>query len=348
MLMKQPNTKVLKIVIGVPVAILAVIALVWWLLERPAERPGEDPLREESHAVVGSADGDAERSGSRGERFSSPSGGATEAREVRKQTTADPFSEGQSIKDALQDAESLYGWSERQAYGNQVQWLHWCEEIGAAASSPPREVNVESIRRKFPGMLSRTMFAQLCYEFVDEMGDAINEMSVRLADEFILQRESQVAAEPPQWMLDSVEIEELHRAGFLDRAREQVMRELDQALSRLDEGSVYAALASLILPEAELIAPPIAGDDGSYQFYWDAHWLVTVALICREVGGCRGEQHPMVLRQCAVGMPRNTGCYEPVDIFDAIYQTTTPVEHTAFSAFYEQVVSMLSAYRRRQ
>jgi len=333
--------------IGVPVAILAVIAVVWWLLHRPAQEPDGAQIEEESYAVESVGDGSEELTAgdSDGARtLPTRRTISSDIRAVREQPVPDPYSEGKSITDVLQDAALLYGWSERRVYANQVQWQQWCEEVGPASGE--REVDFDKIRREMPGLESRAMFSQLCREFINEVGADIEQEALRLLDESVQQRAA--PGTRPQWQLQRENIQELHRVGALDQARERVMERLDQALGALDESLVVSALWQLSLRGAELIAPPIAGDEGSYHFYDDASFLVAAALICREVGGCRGEEHPLVLRQCALGPPRSTGCYRPTDLLDAIYQTTTPVEYMAFTALYDQVVSLLVSHRRRQ
>ncbi|QOC21951.1 hypothetical protein IC757_13065 [Wenzhouxiangella sp. AB-CW3] len=327
-------------------AILVVIAVVWWRLHGPAEESDGVQLEDESFAAESVDDGGKEppaRASDDSHGFPARRAVSPDQRVVREQPAPDPYSEGKSIADVLREAALIYGWSERRVYANKTQWQQWCEEVGPASGE--REVDFDRIREKMPGMESRAVFSQLCREFIDEVGADLEQESLLLLDE---SAQHEAPGIRPQWQLQWENIEELHRVGAQDQAREQIIEQLDQALSVLDEGLVASALSKLYLRGAELIEPPIPGDEGSYHFYFDASFLAAAALICREAGGCHGEQHPLVLRQCSLGPPRNTGCYRPTDLLDAIYQTTTPVEYMAFTALYDQVVSLLVSYRRGQ
>jgi len=55
----------------------------------------------------------------------------------------------------------------------------------------------------------------------------------------------------------------------------------------------------------------------------------------------------MVLRICmAAWESSGVGCLEPGDVFEAVYQTQTPVEHMMYQNVLDQINHMLISYRR--
>jgi hypothetical protein len=61
-------------------------------------------------------------------------------------------------------------------------------------------------------------------------------------------------------------------------------------------------------------------------------------MTCDAHGGCIGERHPYVLRQCVLAaVERAAFCYRPADLEEAIYQTLTPIEYEAYRRFLAQV-----------
>lgn len=328
------------------VLILALIACIgagWWLFNRPQDTtndgvlPGTEPSVEEGDSVGDDMETSTKESAreplsSKRREIVSSAGRKSEAAHQ-----PDPFSEGTRLIEIFDEAMSLYGWTERELRGNQAQWGHYCEQVEPYAD---KSIDIEKLSRMLPGAQTLVNFASVCGDFVEDVELQERDLASSRPEETVSPLEHQ------DWIRERKRIREMHQAGAIEDARELAIQRLDHALRRLDENDVHGALGDMIIGGAELISPPIADDQATYGYYLAVMTSVGSALICSELGGCRGEQHPMVLRQCVSSIERNQGCYQPENIIDAIYQTHTPVEYMAFIAFYDQVTSLLAAYRQ--
>ncbi|MBB6088208.1 hypothetical protein [Wenzhouxiangella marina] len=111
--------------------------------------------------------------------------------------------------------------------------------------------------------------------------------------------------------------------------------------SSVDEGAMLAALDFLVTNEE--VDPPYA-DYPATRFMYDPvlQGTVVTALLCDRIGGCYG-QHPLTLRHCIAS---RHGCLAPSDYFDAVRQTTPPLEYEAFLSLYQQIHRRISQVRR--
>lgn len=133
-----------------------------------------------------------------------------------------------------------------------------------------------------------------------------------------------------------------------DRAKEQSMAMLDRGLRQFNEGQVRYVLQFLAGVKG-MLRSPYAGDSRNYSVrFIKIADTAAAALLCQELGGCQGGDHPIVLRECVKALDRDAWCLEPRDIHEAIYQTLTPLEFGLFQSMLDQVNAMLYAYRRNQ
>ncbi|QOC21814.1 hypothetical protein IC757_12325 [Wenzhouxiangella sp. AB-CW3] len=321
--------------------LVTAITLGWWLTFEPQGLTGKhesllvEPVPNDADEQIGMVDslGSAEDSLGFKRRV------VTTTDEVRQvQPGPDPFSSGERLVEIFAQASSLYGWTDREERANLAQWARYCEKAEPYSRAT---VRVDELRKVVPGSDELVNFARLCAGFSEEIILGFEGRSSGDVEEF-------PSHEYQSRVLERDEIRELHHANSTDYALELVMNRLDQALKRIDENGVHGALGAMIMSGSELIAPPISSDPDTLVYYTPMMtWLVGKALICAELGGCRGQHHPMVLRHCVSMIESSPGCYQPIDIFDAIYQTSTPIEYKAFTAFYEQVATQLAMYRRR-
>lgn len=236
--------------------------------------------------------------------------------------------EAQSAQEMLEGAELAFNWSTTELTNNQEIWLDVCEK--AEKPNPGPELTMRApYSRGLKGF---------CSKFKETIGAEFE--AIRHHDEDYFRER-----------LHDTSLDGIMRKHGKSRPVDALVADLSTALERLDEFTVMVDLFFLVFNE--LIEPPIHDEriGNSYVLYSDGGVYVAVglALMCQEVGGCRGQNHPYVLRLCTPTNPYRPGvfCYRPTDIFDAIYQTQTPIEHSAFWSMFNQVNALLVAHRRR-
>lgn len=104
-----------------------------------------------------------------------------------------------------------------------------------------------------------------------------------------------------------------------------------------DEGALWAAVDFLV--RSEQIEAPFAQYPASRQMFDpQLQESVVLALLCDRFGGCFSD-HPLTLRHC---IESTYGCLEPTGYFDAVRQTTPPLEYEAFLSLYDQIKTLIA------
>lgn len=248
-----------------------------------------------------------------------------------------PFESTSNARNFILDAASTYGWTERVALQNALNWSRACE--------PARRL--DSYRDiPFDELIGMGQFAARLVpfaEFCSGLPDASDLLSDNVRSEL-----SQAATGLPDESLQRREIEKMIDEAP-DLARETLVRQLYQALLNLDEATVSASILHLLKPETGAIQTTLSGQHELwYLEFAGVLDSVSLALLCQYHDGCIGQDHPMVLRTCMKAWESSgVGCLEPHEVFEAIYQTQTPVENMMHRHLLDQVNNMLHSYRRR-
>lgn len=108
------------------------------------------------------------------------------------------------------------------------------------------------------------------------------------------------------------------------------------------EAQIFSALLYVIHSGA-LDSPFPGVSSNSLQLVWQGKVLVAAysAVLCDNLGGCSAN-HPLVLRYCLIP-DFQPACYHPRDIYHAIEQSLTPIQHILFWSLLNQI----DALRRR-
>jgi len=233
-----------------------------------------------------------------------------------------------SIPATLESMALEHGWSERTLLVNKALWGPVCDAAKSYADSP---MNADDLARIDARMLAGKKLVAICRYLSDEVElaalDAFLDNSVTDdTNRAAIKRELETALE-----LSSSE-EAMRLAGTEIRA----------ALERDDEALVQSIISLLALDE-DVLDPFLDSELNYLPAYLNVTGEVASTLMCEWNGGCRGDLHPYVLRQCANRyLEVGAFCYHPGTIEQAIYQTLTPLEFAAYNAFVNQVRMHLS------
>lgn len=249
-----------------------------------------------------------------------------------------PINSSSNAGDFLLAATTQYGWTEQAALQNARNWSNACSK--ARQLNLGRDVPRESLVDFGQSFVDLIPFAEYCSSLVDaETGMISKELRGAL-----LEATKGTQGEDPHW--DGME--SLIRDDK-DLAQEILVSQLNRALLNFDEAYVIASILYLLRPETEAIQTTLQGHlEVSHMQYSGLVESVAMTLLCQHHGGCSGADHPMVLRKCVEAFASNgVGCFQPQNVFEAIDQTLTPVEHMLYRNLLDQVNSKLRAYRRR-
>lgn len=121
-------------------------------------------------------------------------------------------------------------------------------------------------------------------------------------------------------------LEESYASGGVDALTRDA---LDILINAMDEASLITALKHLVGRGALDPSPPFGNYHNADQspYFHEITNDVALVLLCERIGGCSGSNHPIVLRRC---FQHHFGCMRAMDIHDAIYQTTPPVQYEIF------------------
>lgn len=302
----------------------------WWLSQSPKEtHKVSNPAPDLPAGNVARKSEFSVRKPREPTRFSSSQRFSAPSIQPNESQAAALFQNAHNLRDLLEGAHITFDWSEKQTIGNWEFWYGQCQSLENLYLGP--EAVSASVRSAY-----RASMKEFCGDFTTAIGPEY---------ESYLEQASQagdwLGFNPPEW-------HETARNGDSQRARELAVSHLYDSLARMDEFGIAQSLAFLVLQK--MIDPPfsderLTGQVFDLYFNSGVYTDVGAALLCSHLGGCRGETHPYVLRHC-LRRPLIT-CYQPADIFDAIYQTQTPIEHAAFWKMFNQVNALLAAHRRR-
>jgi len=230
---------------------------------------------------------------------------------------------------AILEGMSLeHGWSERTLFENKALWEPACEVVKDYADTP---MNADELARLDARMLASKRLGAICRYLYDEvelalldafLGDGVNDD----ANQAAVEREIKSALE--------------------FSSREEAMRlaglEITAALKRDDEALVHRIISMLAFDD-DVLNPFLNSKLNYLPAYRNVTREVTSALMCEWNGGCIGDLHPYVLRQC-VNKFSEVGafCHRPENIEQAVYQTLTPLEFAAYNSFLNQLRSHLT------
>lgn len=248
-----------------------------------------------------------------------------------------PLEESDNAAELLLLAAERFGWPEESALQAARNWKATCEkarEIGLFRGVPKTDL-LELFGESYVSLIP---FAEFCRGLYDPDAGTLSQDLVEN-----LRSRSATQVSPYLDWRDMAELVETKK----DFAQQELVSHLHHALLNFDEAQVFHALSFLIGPQLGAIAPNVSERPVplSEQYVLVLPSL-TLALMCHYHGGCPGLGHPLVLRTCVEAYrARGIGCIQPNDIFEAIYQTMTPVEHMHFLHLFEEINGMLRVYR---
>lgn len=324
------------------VLVLALVGGAYWLVGRQSPHPPPapaEPAPQMTDAHLAPPDkvadaGDQSPVTAGASRSPSP----TDPGQVR--TRLDPFIEHGTVAAVLEAAASQHGWSDYELRQNQLSWLHSCNQPETFRQLHHRRHEHQTIPIN---VLHGIDFLAFCDDFMESVGVELELQSLEVYERLL-----DGNVEPLDLSVRSIpELDRIAQLEGKNRVKELLTADLDRALSRIDQHSVVSSI--LFMNRHDLIKPAIEDERlDSSELNLAVVSYVADALICRDqLGDCRGADHPMVLLQCMRAIEWNSSfCYQPADIFDAIYQIHTPLEHMAFWSMFNQVSALLAAHRR--
>ncbi len=326
----------MRIYLGI-MLLIAVAALAYWQwtgIGGFAEDVDVSVIEDEEKAAD-QADFESEDSGdnvSRSQLSSRP-----EALAAPDEGTAwSPFESTTDARELILNSASTFGWSEAAALQTARNWSRACEPARRLESYKDYSLDDSVQVGRFPlKLLSFVEFCETLPEASDLSSGEAREEVVRAATgsriDYLGRREAQeLIGDDPSL------------------ARETLVSQLHQALLNFDEAMVTSSILFLLRPEIEAIQTRL---EGRYDL-WHMEYArvldsISITLLCQYHGGCIGKDHPMVLRICMLAWESSgVGCLEPRDVFEAVYQTQTPVEHMMYQNVLDQINHMLISYRR--
>jgi len=114
-------------------------------------------------------------------------------------------------------------------------------------------------------------------------------------------------------------------------------------VEKRSNAGLWAEPCRQLLVSGNLLQPPFP-EAGLSEIYLRLIEPVSVSLICWKLGGCSGARNPFVLRVCFSAYARSgLFCRDANSVQEALWQTLTPIEHEAYLAFLNQVISGVTA-----
>lgn len=111
-----------------------------------------------------------------------------------------------------------------------------------------------------------------------------------------------------------------------------VMRELKFAIEKFDEAIIRLIMLEIV--DNELYPPEFRKGVPNPILFLKIETPVSVSIFCQHIGGCKGAQHPIVLRYCfGIQEDLQVYCSSPQNLQEAVYQTLTPVEYEVYLEF---------------
>jgi hypothetical protein len=297
--------------------LLAALALSLSLSTRDP-RSGSDSASVDSEAGAGSV--------SDGHMVDGPGVGAgllpeEETRKARDAVThAAAFDHGRSLlgsppesaEDLFDLVSSDYGWREPQRASNYALWSGACRSSREIASSGHRGESTVMSAEMLEGFSELSSFCGSLDLDAESMALDRLEAVIGANDDST----HGVAVESIAARLDA--------ATTSGAALQAALEALADSIRSFDEARAKSVLWEIA--NRQLLDSP----DFDRAEFWHASLRVSqdvaVTLICSEFGGCRGTDHPVVLRYCTAKFTEEgLVCDSPSSIQDAIFQTSAPV-----------------------
>jgi hypothetical protein len=325
----------MRVFFGILLIGVAAFALWQWVGVRDSDEIADAPVIASDEEIAGLTESEGQDSddhlgrkatGSRREAIATPD----------EPIAWNPFASTSNARELILDSASTFGWTEAAALQTARNWSRACEPARRLESY--RDHTFEDAPSTGRFTVDLVPFTDFCSNFPSAMELVSGEARTEIA---------QAATGDNAKNLDRREIDEMieNDPGL---ARETLIRQLHQALLNFDEANVTSSILFLMNPGTQAIQTRLPGQ---YEFWWlefgGVVESVSISLLCQYHDGCIGKNHPMVLRTCINAWESSgVGCLEPQDVFEAIYQTQTPVEHMMYRALLDQVSHMLIRYRR--
>lgn len=237
----------------------------------------------------------------------------------------DVWSRSDNINAALDELAIDHRWSRKERLTNSLVWAQACENSDSIRNTT---ASLEELMAVNVMLGYQKMFADVCQDLhiqgeIDLLGSFLD------SDDFIDDPVDQLRLQLQRQLETFGEEDAISLA--VELTKESVERMSESAIT-----NVIGFLASNKLLDS-------ITEDSSMnlnELYLSVVPEVTTALLCSKFKGCSAANSPVVLRQCIYRMSIGSGaCYKPENIYDAIYQTLTPLEFIAFESFYRQIIA---------
>ena len=226
----------------------------------------------------------------------------------------DPYLHASSIDEVFAQLLAEGELTEAELAASMLDWIDACQWAVGIEQSTTRPRSLWSLR----GQATKTL-SEFCGEVANE------------SDFHAYRRAWDEAAEGVHNRFSEKVV-----AGDVDAA---LRAAVDAIFNSRSEFEISNALNTIILfGQLESPFPGIESDSTSLLFGGRPTIFASTALLCDNLGGCLGH-HPLVARHCLL-TELHSGCYQPRDIYHAIEQTLTPIEHELFWSLINQVRRM--------
>jgi hypothetical protein len=322
--------KSLPIALALVLAAGLVVLGVSWFRQLPD--PGLQEVPDASRAGPGRSpldtrqrdSGDSRRLGDRaeGSRGQAASRNAEDEKAADVDRAAAVWTRSETLSQALMEVADFNDWSENDVLQNANLWYRACRSVEHA---PSLERSVEEMAGGDARLVMRMRLRAYCRHFADETELSILDRYLETlengyTESFDVRRDLEALASTRS------------SAEVLDEAR----RRIDEALRRRNEALLVSILG--FLTSGGYLEPLFTAQADYGSAYLNVVREVAATMTCDAHGGCIGERHPYVLRQCVLAaVERAAFCYRPADLEEAIYQTLTPIEYEAYRRFLAQV-----------
>lgn len=234
----------------------------------------------------------------------------------------------ESAEELFDLASSEYVWDGSQLASNYALWSRACRSSREIASTHPRGE-------------SKVMSAEMLEGF-SELSSFCGSLDLD-AEAMALDRLEAVMGaneDSAHGVADRDIAARLDAAGTKEAARQAALEALARSIQSFDEARAEYVLWQ-IANRGLLDSPEFDRAE-----FWHASLRVSqdvaVTLVCNEFGGCRGTNHPVVLRYCgAKYSEEGLVCDSPSSIQDAIFQTSAPVVFGWYLRYFDAIRTRL-------
>ena len=228
----------------------------------------------------------------------------------------DPYLHASSIDELYAQLLAEGEMTEAELAASMLDWIDACQWAADIEQSTRRPRDLLSLRGQATKRLS-----EFCGEVANESGNDIH----------AYRRAWYEAAEGVH-----NRFYEKASAGDIDAALRAAVDAIFNSRSQFEISNALNTIT--FFGQLESPFPGIESDSTSLLFIGHPSIFASTALLCDNLGGCPGH-HPLVARHCLLRELHN-GCYQPRDIYHAIEQTLTPIQHEMFWSLINQVRRM--------